>query len=84
MHVLFYVVILGMTASGIGTLVLSGAGPILFGGAAQPLPDFWNYPPRAPHGIAARLLIVLFVLHAGAALYHHVFKRDGLLRRMWF
>ena len=83
-HFLFYVVILGMAASGIGMMVLSGAGPILFGGSVEALPDFWDYLPRSPHGLGARLIVVLLVLHAGAALYHHFVKRDGLLGRMWF
>ncbi len=81
-HVIFYVVILGMAASGIGMLVLSGAGAILFGGAPGPLPDFWNYLPRVPHGIGGRLLVALLVLHVGAALYHHFVRRDRLLARM--
>ena len=83
-HVIFYVVILGMAASGIGMLVLSGAGPVIFGGSTEALPDFWDYPPRVPHGIGARVMIALLVAHAGAALYHHFFRRDGLIRRMWF
>ena len=83
-HVLFYVVLLGMIASGVGMMALSGAAPMIFGGESGPLPDFWKYPPRIPHGIAARLLLALLVLHAGAALYHHFVRRDGLLRRMWF
>ena len=83
-HVLFYVVILGMAASGIGMMVLSGAGDIVFGGASGPLPDFGNYAPRAPHGIGARVMIALLVLHAGAALYHHFFLKDGLIGRMWY
>ena len=83
-HLLFYVVILGMTASGVGMLVLSGAAPLIFEGAAGALPDFELYPPRRAHGFGARLMIALFVLHTGAALYHHIFKRDGLMRRMWF
>lgn len=82
-HVLFYVVILGMTASGIGMMVLSGAGPEIFGGEGA-LPDFWRYPPRVPHGIGAKLLLALLALHAGAALHHHFVRRDGLLWRMWF
>jgi cytochrome b561 len=81
-HVLFYVVILGMAASGIGMIVLSGAGLVLFGGAPGPLPDFWQYPPRIPHRIGAILLIFLFVLHVGAALYHQFILRDRLLARM--
>jgi cytochrome b561 len=83
-HVLFYVVILGMTASGIGMMALGGAAPMIFGGAGAPLPDFWKYPPRLPHGIGARLLLALLVLHVGAALYHHFVRRDGVLWRMWF
>ncbi|MEP3246161.1 MAG: cytochrome b/b6 domain-containing protein [Sneathiella sp.] len=83
-HVLFYIVIVGMAASGIGMLVLSGAGAILFGGAEGTLPDFMLYPPRIPHGIGAKLMMVLFVLHAGAAVFHHFVKRDGILKRMWF
>lgn len=83
-HVAFYIVILGMAASGIGMLALSGAGSILFGGAAGPLPEFSEFLPRGPHGLGARLLLALFVLHASAALYHHFIKRDGLIWRMWF
>lgn len=83
-HVLFYIVILGMAASGIGLLVISGAGAIIYGGDASLLPDFWDYPPRTPHGIGAKIMIALFVLHAGAALYHQFVVKDGLLKRMWF
>lgn len=83
-HLLFYIVIFGMAASGIGMIALSGAGPIVFDGDASALPDFREYPPRIPHGIGARAILALFVVHVGAALYHHIFKKDGLLRRMWF
>ncbi len=84
MHLLFYIVILGMAASGIGMMVFSGAGTILFAGAEGPLPDFWGYKPRVPHGIGARLMVAAFVLHAGAALYHHFILRDGLMKRIWY
>jgi cytochrome b561 len=84
MHVLFYVLILGMIASGIGMMVLSGAAPVIFFLQAAALPDFWKHPPRLPRGIGARLLLALLVLHVGAALYHHFVRRDGLLPRIWF
>jgi len=83
-HMLFYIIILGMVASGIGMFVLSGAGPIIFGGAPGALPDFHLYLPRVPHGIGARAILLLLILHAGAALYHHFIKRDATLKRMWF
>ncbi len=69
-HTLFYIVILGMAASGIGMIVLSGAGPIIFGIERSALPDFWDYLPRRPHGLGARLMVALVVFHVGAALYH--------------
>ncbi len=81
-HALFYVVILGMATSGIGMLVLSGVGPILFADAAWAMPDFGLLPTRLPHGLGARLLVLLLILHTGAAVYHQFVKRDGLLRRM--
>lgn len=81
-HMLFYIVIIGLAASGIGMMVLSGAGPVVFGGASGAMPDFWNYPPRVPHGIGVRVLIALLILHVGGALYHHFIRRDRLLARM--
>ena len=83
-HVLLYIVILGMAASGIGMMVLSGAVPVIFGVSTGSLPNFWDYPPRIPHEIGGKLIIALFVLHAGAALHHHFVKRDGILSRMWY
>ena len=79
-HVLLYVSVLAMGVSGIGLLVLSNALPALAGGA--PLPDFSTFAPFVVHGLAARLLIGLLVLHIGAALFHHFVRRDGLLARM--
>ena len=81
-HLIFYIVIIGLAASGIGMMVLSGAGPIVFGGASGSLPDFWTVPPRIPHGIGVRVLIALLILHVAGALYHHFIRGDRLLARM--
>lgn len=81
-HALLYVTILVMAASGIGMIALSGAGPILFGGSSQPLPNFWDYAPRAPHGLASFVMLGLVAVHVGAALYHQFIRRDRLLARM--
>jgi len=81
-HRLLYLAILIMGASGIAMIALSGAGDILFGGAQRPLPNFFDYAPRGPHGLVAWLLMALVALHAGAALYHQFVLRDRLLARM--
>ena len=83
-HVLFYVVILGMAVSGIGMIVLSEAATIIFSHDASNLPNFFDYKPRTPHGIGARFILLLLIFHVGGALYHHFYKKDGLLKRMWF
>ena len=83
-HIAFYVVIFGMAASGIGMMALSGAGEVLFAGGPAGLPEFGDYRPRVPHGIGARLMVVLLVVHSAAALYHHLIRKDGLLWRIWF
>lgn len=83
-HYLFYIVIFGMVACGIGLVVLSGARPIISGETTGTLPNFQDYLPRAPHGLGARLLLLLILAHAGAALYHQFIKKDGLLWRMWY
>lgn len=81
-HYGLYAVILVMVSSGIGTLVLTGANPQLFGAAPLPLPDFTLAPPFTVHGLLARLLIVLLIGHVGAALWHQFVRRDRLLARM--
>ncbi len=81
-HVLLVILPVIMAASGIGMLALSGAGEQLFGAAPGPLPEFERFRPRVPHGIGARILIALVLLHVSAALYHHLVLRDRLLERL--
>lgn len=80
-HILLYAIPIGMAASGIGLVALSGAGPPIFAGGT--LPNFGDFGPRIPHGIGARLMVLLVTLHVAAALYHQFVRGDGLLRRMW-
>lgn len=35
------------------------------------------------HELAAKLLFVLVLMHVGAALFHYVIRKDGVLNRMW-
>lgn len=83
-HAAFYVVIFGMAASGIGMMILSGAGPAVFGEPGAVLPNFDDFAPRVPHGLGARLFVLLLIAHIGAALHHHLVRRDAMLRRMWY
>lgn len=79
-HIALYVILILMASSGITTLILSGALPTLLSGG--PVPDFSELIPRVAHGIMARILLALFVVHVGAALYHQLIRRDRLMARM--
>jgi cytochrome b561 len=79
-HLLLYVLLVLMATSGIATLILSGAVPTLLNGG--PVPDFSELVPRIAHGIMARILLVLFIGHVGAALWHQFIRHDHLLARM--
>jgi cytochrome b561 len=78
-HLALYVILILMATSGITTLILSGAMPTIIGGT---IPDFSGIIPRLAHGVMARVLLALFVLHVAAALYHQFIRRDQLLARM--
>lgn len=83
-HLMLIAVPVAMAATGIGTMLLSEAGAILFAGEAGPLPDFDTLLPRSIHGFGAMALIAMILIHVIAALYHHLVLRDRLIRRMWF
>jgi cytochrome b561 len=59
---------------GIGTAVAQGFGRRGFGGFAL----------GAFHGLSWSVLLLLILLHVGAALYHQFLKKDNLLNRMWY
>jgi cytochrome b561 len=80
-----YLLLLLMAASGIATAVQAGLPGIVFGGSGALLPEsFGIYRPRVAHGVIAKLLLALAVLHVLAALYHQFVRKDNLLSRMWF
>ena len=79
-HIGLYLILLESAASGIATILLSGALPAIIIGAV--LPDFNTVLPRAVHGIGSRVAMVLLALHIGAALYHQFVRHDHLLARM--
>jgi cytochrome b561 len=83
-HVLLYVTVFAMISTGLGTLGMSGAFPVVFGAPGTLPASFWDYPPRAGHMFFSRLLLVLIALHFAGALYHQFVRKDGLIGRMWF
>lgn len=82
-HFLLYLLLIGMAVSGLGMFQQANL-PAIFSGAAPYPQDFFVYLPRIGHGLTSTLLLLLIVLHVGAALYHQFIRKDNLLSRMWF
>ena len=82
-HFLLYVMILTMLLSGLWLALQANLPAILFGDA--PLPEnFFDFMPRQIHGLVFLPLILLILLHFGAAMFHQFIKKDNLLSRMWY
>lgn len=84
-HYALYAFVFLMTISGMALSLQSGLIPIVFGGSGASLPaDFFIFTSRMVHGFIAPTLLLLVVLHVGAALYHQFLLKDNLLARMWY
>lgn len=84
-HGLLYVGVIVMAASGIAMSLAVDLGGIVFFGSGAPLPEnFDDLAPRFVHGLAAKGLMALIVLHFLAAAYHQHILKDGLMSRMGF
>lgn len=84
-HWVLYALVFVMATSGVATAMMSGLGEIIFFGSTAQLPaSFEGLLPRSVHGLVAKVLMLLIVLHVLAALYHQFLVKDRLLARMWF
>ncbi len=84
-HWAFYLLVIAMGASGLATANFAGLPDIVFFGSGDPLPEnFDDIAPRAAHGVIAKLLAILIILHVLAGLYHQFARKDRLFSRMWF
>ncbi len=84
MHWGLYTLIFVIAVSGIGIAALTGLPDIVFAGHGILPTDFKGLPPRAVHGVVAKLLMLAIALHVVAALFHQFVRKDRLLSRMGF
>ena len=88
-HIGFYVVMIGMPLIGWAMVSHSSLPTRMFNvegfnlpGLPVPDSEFLHKALESAHSAGAWVIIVLLVLHAGAALKHHILDRDGVLNRM--
>jgi cytochrome b561 len=81
-HLLIYVVILLMGTSGIVMSQLSGLGEIVFFGANQVI-DLEGLTPALIHGVLAKVLMFLIVMHVLGVFSYMIKTKENILKRMW-
>ncbi len=85
MHLLLYLVLVGIVVIGVACVWIRGDN--LFNLFTVPAFDPTNKPLRhdvvALHGLVANILLAGAALHAVAAWWHHFVRKDGVLKRMW-
>jgi len=81
-HFLLYILVIAMVTSGLGISILAGLPEIVFQGIGDLPTNFNDLPPRAAHGVIAKVLAAMIVLHIAGALYHQFKLKDNLLSRM--
>ncbi len=84
-HWLLYLGVIAMSVSGIVLAQSIDLGNIVFFGADKPLPqDFEALDLFEFHETIGSILMVLIVVHVGAAIYHQHIVKDGIMSRMSF
>ena len=87
-HVAFYALIIGMPLVGWVMISASRFPSYFFNNPAWRIPEIapdsetLNSALSSLHSVGAWVIVVLIVLHAGAALKHHVINKDDVLARM--
>ncbi len=82
-HNAFYFVILFLCFSGIGTLILSGAGTALQAGDFNMLPKEMDVPPLVGHQVLAKIFIALLLAHVGGVANHYIKIKENTLKRIF-
>ena len=83
-HGLFYITLLLISISGVLKLLLSGEEVDLI--ISTIYIDYFNFELadrfQTVHVISAYFLILLFTIHLGAVVYHHLIQKDPILKKM--
>ncbi len=81
-HALLYLLIISMVVAGLGIAIMAGLPDVVFLGHGELPASFDDLLPRAAHGLIAKILMAVIVLHVVGALYHQFILKDNLLSRM--
>ncbi len=81
-HILLYVLVIGMVGSGVGTAILANLPDVVFQGIGMLPSNFNDLFPREAHGLFAIILMTLIILHITGSLFHQYILKDRLLGRM--
>ena len=80
-HALLYLILGGLSISGLVLLMQSGLGGVLLGLSSDPIPaNLSEYLPRQAHGVEARVYIALLAAHVCGVILHQLTRGEVLSR----
>lgn len=82
LHLLSYVLVLGMVATGFATALTTGLNQVVFGGGGDIPASLAASPVRAAHAAIAWLVFGFVAIHVGAVLWHQLRGRRILGRML--
>jgi cytochrome b561 len=83
-HILLYIFVIAANVTGVVAALQANVFPAVYEGVGMIPKDFSRVTTYAGHVISLPFLIILILLHVGAALYHQFILKDGLMARMWY
>lgn len=81
-HNVFYFLLLGISISGIATMVLGGYGEAISNANSELIINRNEILPLKGHGIMALILMLLFAMHVVGVIKHYIVIKENSLKRI--
>ncbi|WP_298516106.1 cytochrome b/b6 domain-containing protein [uncultured Kordia sp.] len=83
-HNAFYILLFGISISGIGTMILGGYGDALMNDNANLILNKDEIMPLKGHEIMSVIMMVLLVMHILGVIKHYILTKENTLRRIFW
>ena len=83
-HNAFYFLLIGISISGIGAMVLGGYIEALSNNAAAPIVDRNEIMPLQGHNVLSIIMMVLLVMHVAGVIKHYMVTKENTLKRIFY
>lgn len=82
-HNVFYFLLIGISFSGIGTMILGGYGNALMSDNPSLILKKDEILPLKGHEIMSLIMMILLAMHVIGVIKHYIFTKENTLKRIW-